>query len=177
MTAIPRTVRGRVWVVGDHVDTDVIIPARYLTTSDPQELARHVFEDLDPSLRERIRPGDIVVAGVNFGSGSSREHAPIALKAAGIACVVARSFARIFYRNAVNVGLPVLQCPEPIPVQSGQTVSIDLEAGTVLDEAGGRTFVAERMPDVMREILEAGGLVPYVARRLQEREASARAAG
>lgn len=169
--ALPRRIRGRAWVLGDHVDTDVIIPARYLTTSDPAELARHVLEDLDPTLKERIRPGDILVAGVNFGCGSSREHAPIALKAAGIACVVARSFARIFYRNAVNVGLPVVQCREALPIASEQVIVVDFEAGTVTDEATGRVWQAEPLPPVMREILEAGGLVPYVARRLKERQA------
>lgn len=172
---LPRRIRGRAWVVGDHVDTDVIIPARYLTTSDPAELARHVLEDLDPTLKTRIQPGDILVAGENFGCGSSREHAPIALKAAGIACVVARSFARIFYRNAVNIGLPVVQCKQGLPVQSEQVIVVDFDAGTVTDEATGQVYRAEPLPEVMREILEAGGLVPYVARRLKERQLHASA--
>lgn len=172
---LPRRIRGRAWVVGDHVDTDVIIPARYLTTSDPAELARHVLEDLDPTLRTRIQPGDILVAGENFGCGSSREHAPIALKAAGIACVVARSFARIFYRNAVNIGLPVVQCKQSLPVRSEQVIAIDFDAGMVIDEATGAVYQAEPLPDVMRDILEAGGLVPYVARRLKERQLHASA--
>jgi len=173
--ALPRRIRGRAWVVGDHVDTDVIIPARYLTTSDPVELARHVLEDLDPTLKSRIQPGDILVAGENFGCGSSREHAPIALKAAGIACVVARSFARIFYRNAVNVGLPVVQCKQGVPVASEQVIVVDFEAGTITDEATGAVYPAEPLPAVMREILEAGGLVPYVARRLEEQRRHAAA--
>lgn len=163
------TIRGRAWVLGDHVDTDVIIPARYLTTSDPQELARHVLEDLDPAMPGRIRSGDVVVAGYNFGCGSSREHAPIALKAAGIACVVARSFARIFYRNAVNVGLAVVECPEGLEVRDGDVVVVDVDFGTVRNETTGARGESRPMPGVMREILDAGGLVPYVTQRLSSR--------
>lgn len=145
---------------GRDVDTDVIIPARYLTTSDPAELARHCMEDLDSGFIERVRPGDILVAEENFGCGSSREHAPIAIKAAGIDVVVAKSFARIFYRNAINTGLAIMECPEAVDaIREGDAVSVDADAGVVVNETTGDAFRAQPFPPFVRETIEAGGLV------------------
>ncbi len=162
--------RGRAHVLGDHVDTDVIIPARYLVTTDPAELARSVFEDLDPSLRARIRPGDILVTGENFGQGSSREHAPLAIKGAGIACVVAASFARIFYRNAFNIGLPVVEC-RPIVgrVADGDELEVDLTTGTIRNLTRQETYAGTPVPEFMQRLLAAGGLVGYVRAELARR--------
>lgn len=152
--------KGTVHRYGRDVDTDVIIPARYLNTSDPAELAKHCLEDLDTSFVERVKPGDIIVAEENFGCGSSREHAPIAIKAAGIDAVVAKSFARIFYRNSINTGLAILECPEAVDaIKDGDVVSIDADAGAIVDETTGQTFQAEPFPPFIREIIEAGGLV------------------
>ncbi len=160
--------KGTVHKYGDHVDTDVIIPARFLNEPDPQSLAAHCMEDLDPSFAARVQAGDIVVGGVNFGCGSSREHAPIALKAAGVSCVVAKSFARIFYRNAINIGLPVLECPEAAETaQAGDRLDIDLEAGHILNETRGESYVAAAFPPFMRSIMEAGGLVAHVRARME----------
>lgn len=160
------TINGRVWKYGDNVDTDVIIPARYLNVSEPAELARHCLEDLDRSFAAGVRPGDIVVAGANFGCGSSREHAPLALKAAGVSCVVAESFARIFYRNAINIGLPIVECPEAARATSaGQVLEIELESGTVRNQDLGRTFQATPYPPFMLELMAAGGLVEYTRRQ------------
>jgi 3-isopropylmalate/(R)-2-methylmalate dehydratase small subunit len=157
---------GRAWVYGDNVDTDVIIPARYLITSDETELARHALEDLDPSFASEARPGDIVVAGNNFGCGSSREHAPIALKGAGVAAVVAASFARIFFRNAINTGLPILVCPEAREVtEKGDESSVDLDSGVFNNETKGRALVAEPLPDFVKAIVTTGGLIPWVRQR------------
>ena len=145
---------------GRNVDTDVIIPARYLNTSDPAELAKHCLEDLDATFVERVKPGDIIVAEENFGCGSSREHAPIAIKAAGVDAVIAKSFARIFYRNAINTGLAILECPEAVDaIKQGDTVSIDTSAGTIVDETSGASFKAQPFPPFITEIIEAGGLV------------------
>ncbi|MBO4287545.1 MAG: 3-isopropylmalate dehydratase small subunit [Kiritimatiellae bacterium] len=157
--------KGTVFRYGDNVDTDVIIPARYLTTTDAAELARHCLEDLDETFVSRVKAGDILVAGKNFGCGSSREHAPIAIKGAGVSCVIAESFARIFYRNALNIGLPILECPEAAEsIRAGDVVSVDFEAGTITDETTGRTFQAEPFPPFMRELIAAGGLAAYVGR-------------
>ena len=157
---------GKVFKYGDNVDTDVIIPARYLTTTDAAELAKHCMEDLDVSFATRVQAGDILVAGKNFGCGSSREHAPLAIKGAGVACVIAESFARIFYRNALNIGLPILECPEAAKaIRSGDTVSLDFESGTITDETTGDTFQAEPFPPFMRELIAAGGLTSYVRRQ------------
>ena len=146
---------------GRDVDTDVIIPARYLNTSDPAELARHCLEDLDATFVERVQPGDILVAEENFGCGSSREHAPIAIKAAGVDAVIAKSFARIFYRNAINTGLAILECPEAVDaIKAGDTVSVDTEAGAITNETTGAVFQAQPFPPFIAEIIEAGGLVP-----------------
>ena len=145
---------------GRDIDTDVIIPARYLNTSDPTELAKHCLEDLDTSFVERVQPGDIIVAEENFGCGSSREHAPICIKAAGVDAVIAKSFARIFYRNSINIGLAILECPEAVDaIKQGDVVSIDADAGIITDETTGETFQAEPFPPFIREIIEQGGLV------------------
>ncbi|MGQ9780278.1 MAG: 3-isopropylmalate dehydratase small subunit [Bacillota bacterium] len=159
-------IQGRVHRFGDDIDTDKIIPARYLNTSDPAELARHCLEDEDPTFAGRVRPGDIIVAGENFGCGSSREHAPLAIKAAGVACVIAKSFARIFYRNAINIGLPILECPEIDGVETGHELAVELERGEITDLTTGRTYRAAPFPPFMQELIAAGGLVNYVRRKL-----------
>ena len=159
--------KGTVHRYGRDIDTDVIIPARYLNTSDPAELARHCLEDLDTGFVERVRPGDIIVADENFGCGSSREHAPIAIKAAGVDAVIAKSFARIFYRNAINTGLAILECPEAVDaIADGDTVSVDTETGLITDETTGATFTAQPFPPFIAEIIEAGGLVPRWQKKL-----------
>lgn len=158
---------GRAWVFGDNIDTDVIIPGRYLNTTDPQELAAHCMEGVDPEFPRKVRPGDIVVAGRNFGSGSSREHAPISLKAAGISCVIAQSFARIFFRNAINIGLPVLECPEAVEAtQPGDELEVRLDTGEILNRRAGTVFRAKPYPPFMLELIRAGGLIPYTRARL-----------
>ena len=145
---------------GRDIDTDVIIPARHLTTSDPVELAKHCLEDLDASFVERVKPGDIIVADENFGCGSSREHAPIAIKAAGVDVVIAKSFARIFYRNSINTGLAIMECPEAVAsISQGDVVSVDADAGVVTNETTGDVFQAQPFPPFIREIIEAGGLI------------------
>jgi len=162
--------RGHVHKYGADVNTDVIIPARYLNTTDPQELAQHCMEDEDPEFVRRVRPGDIVVADTNFGCGSSREHAPIAIKAAGVSCVVAKSFARIFYRNAINMALPILECEEAVDgSDSGDKLEVDLESGAIRNLTRGTAFQAKPFPDFMLELLRAGGLVEYTRRRLAEK--------
>ncbi len=174
----PLQVRGRAHTLGDHIDTDVLIPARYLVTSDPRELARYVFEDLDPSLRERIRPGDILVAGENFGQGSSREHAPIAIRAAGVGAIVARSFARIFYRNAFNIGLPLLESPQARDrVRDGDELLCDLEQGRIVNLTRDETYPATPVPEFMRRLLASGGLVGYVREALRRGGAGGGGAG
>ena len=145
---------------GRDIDTDVIIPARYLNTSDPAELAKHCLEDLDTNFVERVQQGDIIVAEENFGCGSSREHAPISIKAAGVSVVVAKSFARIFYRNSINIGLPIMECAEAVDaIKQGDVVSIDTDTGVITDETTGATFQAQPFPPFICEIIEAGGLV------------------
>ena len=157
---------GKIVKYGDNVDTDVIIPARYLNSSDPGELAAHCMEDLDPSFREKLRPGDLVAAGRNFGCGSSREHAPIALRAAGVSCVIAASFARIFYRNAINIGLPIIECPEAAQaLQEGDEVSVDFDLGVITDFTRGTTFKGQAFPPFMQKIIESEGLVNYINNR------------
>ena len=159
--------KGTVFRYGRDIDTDVIIPARYLNTSDPAELAKHCLEDLDNTFTARVKPGDIIVADENFGCGSSREHAPVAIKAAGVSCVIAKSFARIFYRNSINVGLPILECPEAVDaIVAGDTVAVDTEAGTITNERTGETFTAEPFPPFIAEIIEAGGLVERTRAKL-----------
>jgi 3-isopropylmalate/(R)-2-methylmalate dehydratase small subunit len=164
------SIEGKVWKFGDHVDTDAIIPARYLNVSDPAELARHCMEDVDPSFAGRVSSGDVIVAGENFGCGSSREHAPLAIKGAGVSCVIAKSFARIFYRNAINIGLPILACPEAVEgTEAGDRLTVDLRAGTIANQRSGCVYHTVPFPSFVMEIIEAGGLVPYTAQRLAGR--------
>ena len=158
--------KGTIWKFGDNVDTDAIIPARYLNTSDPTELAKHCMEDADPSFPAKLKKGDIIVAGANFGCGSSREHAPIAIKAAGVACVIAKSFARIFYRNAFNMGLPILECPEAIDsLNEGDEVAVFLQDGEITISKNGRKLKAQPVPEFMQSLLNAGGLMNYVKKK------------
>ena len=158
---------GTVIKYGDNVDTDVIIPARYLNTIDKKELASHCMEDLDTTFTSRVKPGDIMVGGENFGCGSSREHAPIAIKESGIALVIAKSFARIFYRNAINTGLAIMECPEAVDaISNGDVVSVDADTGIITDETTGETFTAQPFPPFLMEIINAGGLVPRWQKKL-----------
>ncbi len=162
--------QGKVWKFGNDVDTDLIIPARYLNTSDPQELAAHCMEDADPGFAAKVRPGEMIVGGKNFGCGSSREHAPLAIKAAGVSCVIAASFARIFYRNAINIGLPILESPEAsAAIAQGDQVEVDLTTGTITDRTSGQSFQAAPFPPFMQELISAGGLIGYVRSRLFDR--------
>ena len=162
-------VSGKTHVYGDNVDTDVIIPARYLNTPDAQELARHCLEDLDASFATRVTRGDILVAGRNFGCGSSREHAPLAIKACGVSCVIAATFARIFYRNALNIGLPIIECPDAAAaIRAGDAVAVDFSTGVITDETTGRTFRGEPFPPFMQELIAAGGLAAYLKSRSRE---------
>jgi len=157
----------RAWKYGNNVDTDVIVPARYLTTSDPAELASHCMEDIDPGFTAQVSPGDIIVAGENFGCGSSREHAPIAIKASGVSCVIAASFARIFYRNAINIGLAILECPEAAAeTQNGDTLTVDFESGEIRNLTRGAEYRASPFPPFVRDIMAAGGLMPYTKKKL-----------
>ena len=152
--------RGTVFKYGDNIDTDVIIPARYLNTQNARELADHCMEDIDKTFITRVQNGDIMVGGENFGCGSSREHAPLAIKTAGIACVIAASFARIFYRNAINIGLPILECPAAsAAIREGDTVSVNFDTGVITDETTGETFQAEPFPPFIQKIIRSGGLM------------------
>ena len=154
---------GTVFKYGDNVDTDVIIPARYLNTSDPKELAAHCMEDIDKDFIAKVQEGDIIVADKNFGCGSSREHAPIAIKASGVSCVIAETFARIFYRNAINIGLPIMECPGAAKeIQAGDRVEVDFDSGTVKDLTLGKSWKGQAFPLFMQKIISAGGLVPYI---------------
>jgi 3-isopropylmalate/(R)-2-methylmalate dehydratase small subunit len=161
-------IKGTVWKYGDNVDTDAIIPARYLNMSLPEELAQHCMEDIDLSFVGNVQKGDIIVGGDNFGCGSSREHAPLALKGAGISCVIANSFARIFYRNAINIGLPILECAEAVAeTEKGDELTVDLTAGTITNARTGRTYHTSPLPAFVMQIVTAGGLVDYTRERLQ----------
>ena len=152
--------KGTVFMYGDNIDTDVIIPARYLNTQSPAELAAHCMEDIDKTFVQRVHPGDIMVGGANFGCGSSREHAPLAIKAAGVSCVIAESFARIFYRNAINIGMPILECPAASrAIAAGDTVAIDFDTGIITDETTGQTFEAAPFPPFIQDIITKGGLM------------------
>ena len=153
---------GKVWKYGANVDTDAIIPARCLSLSTPEELARHCMEDVDPEFVQKVQLGDIIVATTNFGCGSSREHAPLALKGAGVSCVIANTFARIFYRNAINIGLPILECPAAVGgTDAGQTLEVELETGEIRNLDTGQAFQAEPYPEFMMSIIRAGGLIEY----------------
>ena len=152
--------KGFVHKYPDNVDTDVIIPARYLNTSDPKELAAHCMEDIDTEFVKKVRPGDIMVAGFNFGCGSSREHAPLVIKTCGVSCVIAKTFARIFYRNAINIGLPILECPAAAEaIQDGDEVSVDFDTGLITNRTRNESYQAEAFPPFIQEIISAGGLM------------------
>ncbi|MFW6138474.1 MAG: 3-isopropylmalate dehydratase small subunit [Spirochaetota bacterium] len=159
---------GKTFKFGDNIDTDAIIPARYLNTLDPDELAAHCMEDLEPHFTKNISRGDIIVAGENFGCGSSREHAPIAIKACGVSCIIASSFARIFYRNAINIGLPILESQQAsMQINSGETVSVNLHTGTIVSRTTGKTFKAGAFPEFMQNIINAGGLINATRQMLE----------
>lgn len=160
------TISGKVWCFGDNIDTDLIIAARYLNTSDPKELAKHVMEDADPEFVNKVKAGDIIVAGENFGCGSSREHAPIALKAAGVSAVVAKSFARIFYRNAFNTGLPIFELAETDTIKEGDNIAISMESGEVKN--GAQTYKFTPIPPFMQELLSSGGLMNYAQKEMKK---------
>ena len=162
---------GTVFRYGRDIDTDVIIPARYLNTSDPAELAKHCLEDLDTTFVKRVKPGDIIVADENFGCGSSREHAPVAIKAAGVSVVIAKSFARIFYRNAINISLPIMECPEACDaISDGDVVKINADTGLITDETTGKTFQAQPFPPFIQEIINEGGLVARTKNLLAQKK-------
>ena len=164
--------KGKVHKYGADVNTDVIIPARYLSVSDPAELARHCMEDIDEDFINSVEPGDIIMATTNFGCGSSREHAPLAIKTAGVSCIIARSFARIFFRNAINIGLPLLECGEAVDnTEAGDLLEVDLSRGEIKNLTSGTTFTAEPYPDFMSEIISAGGLIEHTRKRLADRRA------
>jgi 3-isopropylmalate/(R)-2-methylmalate dehydratase small subunit len=163
-------IKGRAHKYGSNVDTDVIIPARYLNTTDPKELASHCMEDIDTEFVSKVKQGDIIVGEDNFGCGSSREHAPICIKAVGVSCVIANSFARIFYRNSLNIGLPILECPEAVAgISNGDEIEVDLAAGKIANLTTGKTYSAKPFPDFMRQLIEVGGLVNYARVKLQSR--------
>ena len=163
---------GKVWKYGDNVDTDVIIPARYLSASTASELAPHCMEDIDTTFVKEVQKGDIIVAGNNFGCGSSREHAPIAILGAGVSCVIAASYARIFLRNAINIGLPILECPEAIAgIEKGDIVEVDLEKGSIANKSKNTTWMANAFPSFLRDLIDTGGLIPWVRKELEEAKA------
>lgn len=158
-----KAAKGTVFKYGDNVDTDVIIPARYLNSSDPAELATHCMEDIDKEFIQKVQKGDIIVATKNFGCGSSREHAPIAIKAAGVSCVIAETFARIFYRNAINIGLPIIECPEAAKdIAAGDTIEVNFDTGIITDVTKGTTYKGQAFPEFMQKIIAAEGLVNYI---------------
>jgi 3-isopropylmalate/(R)-2-methylmalate dehydratase small subunit len=157
---------GKVWKFGDDIDTDLIIPARYLNTSDPKELARHCMEDADPSFAGNMAPSDIIVAGKYFGCGSSREHAPIAIKAAGVSCVIAKSFARIFYRNAFNMGLPILECDDTDRFNTGDILSVDFDSGEIIHMNTKKSFQSRPIPPFMQELVQSGGLMKHIEKKI-----------
>lgn len=165
--------RGRVWKFGNDVDTDVIIPARHLLTIDAKELAKHVMEDIDPEFAGKVQEGDIIVAGKNFGCGSSREHAPMAIRGAGVSCVIAESYARIFYRNGINIGLPLVECPEAVhDAEDGDILEVDTTEGFIVNTRTGQTYSSKPHAPFVQEIVNAGGLMEAVAMRVRERQAS-----
>ncbi|MFC2070425.1 3-isopropylmalate dehydratase small subunit [Chloroflexota bacterium] len=163
--------KGRVHKYGADIDTDAIIPARHLFLVEPEDLAAHCMEDLDDEFLNRVKPGDIIAATTNFGCGSSREHAPIAIKASGISCVIAKTFARIFFRNAINIGLPLLECEDAVDnIESGDEVEVDLSTGTINNLKSGKTFTAKPYPPFMSELIAAGGLIEHTKKRLEARK-------
>ena len=157
-----KAAHGSVFKYGDNVDTDVIIPARYLNSSDPKELATHCMEDIDKDFVNQVQKGDIIVANKNFGCGSSREHAPLCLKTAGVSCIIAETFARIFYRNAINIGLPIIECPEAAKeIEAGDEVEVDFDSGKIYDRTKGTEYQGQAFPEFMQKLIAAGGLVNY----------------
>ena len=161
-----QSAKGTVFKYGDNVDTDVIIPARYLNSSDPAELATHCMEDIDKEFIHKVSKSDIIVATKNFGCGSSREHAPIAIKAAGVSCVIAETFARIFYRNAINIGLPIIECPEAAQdIEAGDMVEVNFDTGVITDVTKGTAYKGQAFPEFMQKIIDAEGLVNYINRK------------
>lgn len=161
------TLKGKTFKYGDNVDTDAIIPARYLNLHEPADLAKHCMEDIDADFVNKVKPGDIITAGANFGCGSSREHAPVAIKASGISCVIAKSFARIFFRNAINIGLPLLECPEAADnIKAGDMIEVDLESGRITNLSSNKTFTSKPYPEFMMQLVNAGGLVEYTRKKL-----------
>ncbi len=162
--------KGKVHKYSADVNTDVIIPARYLSLSEPAELAKHCMEDIDQDFLKRVQPGDIIMATTNFGCGSSREHAPLAIRASGISCIIAKNFARIFFRNAVNTGLPLLECDEAVAqTEAGDILEVDLSSGQIKNLTNGLTFTAKPYPDFMAELISVGGLIEYTKKRLTDR--------
>jgi len=161
-------ISGKVWKFGDNIDTDLIIAARYLNNSDPKELAKYVMEDADPEFVKKMTPGDIIVANENFGCGSSREHAPIALKAAGVSAVIAKTFARIFYRNAFNMGLPIFEVQEVDRIDEGDYLEVDMERGVVINKTKNEHYSFTPIPEFMQELVEAGGLINYAKKVINE---------
>jgi 3-isopropylmalate/(R)-2-methylmalate dehydratase small subunit len=159
--------QGRAHKYGENIDTDAIIPARYLNVSEPSELAQHCMEDLDADFLKRVQPGDMIVATTNFGCGSSREHAPIAIKEAGVSCVIAQSFARIFFRNAINIGLPLLECAQADEIEAGDELVVTLETGEIWDVTRNKLYKAEPYPDFMLGIVSAGGLIEYTKNKVK----------
>ena len=160
--------QGKVFKYGNDIDTDVIIPARHLNTTDPKELAKHCMEDIDKNFINEVKEGDVIVALKNFGCGSSREHAPLAVKAAGISCVIAKSYARIFYRNSFNIGLPILECDEAAEkIQAGDEISVDFESGIIINKTKNEEYKAEPFPEFIQQIINQGGLVGYVSKKLK----------
>lgn len=159
---------GQSWKFGNNIDTDLIIPARYLNTHHPQELAQHCMEDADPGWVKKMKAGDFIVAGENFGCGSSREHAPIAIKAAGVSAVIAKSFARIFYRNAINIGLPILESPEAAEdIKEGDSIEVDLAGGRIKNLTSGKSYLSQPFPEFMQKLINKGGLIHYIKSKLK----------
>ena len=156
-----------VWKFGDDIDTDAIIPGKYLTINKPEELARHAFEGVRPEFARGIKEGDIIVAGFNFGCGSSREHAPLALKGAKVKCIIAKSFARIFFRNAINIGLPLLECPDTDKIEEEDNIEVDFESGLITNNTKNQTYQATPLPDFVRGIVDAGGLIGFAKKQVQ----------
>ena len=164
------TLQGKVWKFGDNIDTDLIIAARYLNTSEPSELAKYVMEDADPEFVSKMTEGDIIVAGENFGCGSSREHAPIALKAAGVSAVIAPTFARIFYRNAFNMGLPIFELAEATEINEGDVVRVDMAAGEIINVSQAKTYKFSPIPEFMQELVDAGGLIAFAKKEIETKK-------
>ncbi|QTA79923.1 3-isopropylmalate dehydratase, small subunit [Desulfonema limicola] len=163
-------ITGNIWKFGDDIDTDLIIPARYLNTSEPAELAKHCMEDADTSFAQKVGKDDIIVGGKNFGCGSSREHAPIAIKAAGVSCVIAKSFARIFYRNAFNMGLPILECPDTDLFKTGGKLSVNFDTGEIISIENNKTYSTKPIPPFMQELVKSGGLMKHIQNKVNKQK-------